>query len=304
MNRGLVLALFVLALVAALPKTSFCQSGDGFGAFGIKKFAFVTGPGSFFSPHEDIWVLDSLNSKPRRLAEGIAAVWSPDGKRIAYCAHEGWGTARVVLGQMQLVNADGTGHKQLTNLPGGACPTDWSLDGRMLAFAGPYQGFLLFGNDDAQPPTVLRGVPGKWSPDGSKLAFSKYRESAKSSGSIWVANGDGKNPRKVIDDNSEMVSLCWSPDGESILFSSRRENKKRSEIFRVKVDGTALEKVATDKNSSLVRPAISPNGKYLVVSAYGSGSDASILLMDLSNQSRTVLAHGIQAEASILWDQR
>ena len=302
MKKVTITLFVILGLGHAFAGSLFAQSDAGLGAFGIKKLAFVTGPGSFFSPHEDIWILDTLKSKPRRLAEGATAVWSPDGRKIAYCAHEGWGTARVVFGQMQLINADGTGHKQLTNLPGGACPIDWSLDGRMLAFAGPYQGFLLFANDDdAQSPTVLRGVPGKWSPDGSKLAFSKYRESAKLSGSIWVANGDGSNPKKVIDDNSEMIWLSWSPGGESIVFSSHRENKKQSEIFRVKVDGTGLEKIATDKKLSLVNPSISPNGKYLVVSAYGSTDDASILLMDLSNQSRKVLAHGIHAEATILW---
>ena len=136
------------------------------------------------------------------------------------------------------------------------------------------------------------------------MAETSNRESAESSGSIWVANGDGTNPKKVIDDNSEMIRLCWSPDGESILFSSRRENKKQSEIFRVKLDGTALQKVATDKKLSLVGPSMSPDGRYLVVTAYGNAPEASILLMDLSNQNRAVLAHGIQAEPSILWDKR
>jgi Tol biopolymer transport system component len=302
MKKGITAALFILALTSAFGKTSFAQGDAGFSAFGIRKFAFVTGPGSFVSPHEDIWILDSLKSKPRRLAEGIAAIWSPDGQRIAYCAHEGWGTKHIVLGQLQIINADGSGHTQLTNEPGGSCPIDWSPDGNRLASGA---GILTLDNSGARVASMLRGVGGKWSPDGSKLAFSKYRDSAQSSGSIWVANGDGTSPKKVIDDNSEMIWLCWSPDGNSILFSSHRENKKQSEIFRVKVDGTGIEKVATDKKLSLVKPSISPNGKYLVVTAYGSADDnATVMLMDLSTQSRTILAHGIHAEASILWDKR
>ena len=302
MKKRLTLAFFILGLVSLFAKTSFAQSDGGFSAFGIKKFAFVTGPGSFFSPHEDIWILDSVKSKPRRLAEGIAAVWSPDGKRLAYCAHEGWGTKHIVLGQLQLINADGSGHVQLTNIPGSACPVDWSADGKRISSTA---GVIILDSKGLGIADVLQGVQGLWSPDGSKLAFSKYRESAKSSGSIWVADSDGKNQRKVIDDNSEMVSLCWSADGGSILFSSVRENKKRSEIFRVNVDGTGLEKVATDKNLSRVNPSVSPNGKYLVLTAYGSADDnASVILMDLSSHSNTVLAHGIHAEAAILWDTR
>ena len=300
MNRGLVLALFVLALVAALPKTSFCQSNDGFGAFGIKKFAFVTGPGSFFAPHEDIWILDTLKSKPRRLAEGVTAVWSPDGQMIAYCAHEGWGTKHIVLGQMQVINADGSGHAQLTNIPGGACPVDWSAHGKRI---GSSAGVLLL-DKGLRVANVLHGAVGIWSPDETKLIFSKYRENRQSSGSIWVADADGANPRKVIEDNSEVISPCWSPDGESILFSSHRDNKDRSEIFRVKLDGTGLEKIAADEKWSLVNPAISPDGQYLVVTAYGGSVDSSIVLLDLSGHSRTVLARGVHAKASILWDKR
>jgi dipeptidyl aminopeptidase/acylaminoacyl peptidase len=300
MNKAIVLALFISGFIGALPQTSFAQSDDSFGAFGIKRLAYVTGPGSFFSPHEDLWIVDTPKSKPRRLAEGIVAVWSPDGQKIAYCAHEGWGTKHIVFGQVQLINADGSGHAQLTNIPGGACPVDWSADGKKIASTA---GALILDSKGLGVANVLPGVRGLWSPDGSKLAFSKYRESAESSGSIWVANGDGTNPKKVIDDNSEMIRLCWSPDGESILFSSRRENKKQSEILRVKLDGTALQKVATDKKLSLVGPSISPDGRYLVVAAYGNAPEASILLIDLSNQNRTVLAHGIQAEPSILWDK-
>ena len=301
MKNPIGITLFGLVLIGVLNTLASSQSDTGFEAFGIKKLAFETGPGSFFEPHEDIFVLDSLKSKPRRLATGISAVWSPDGQRIAYCAHVGWGTKHIVLGRMQLINADGSGHAELTNIPGGACPLEWLPDGKRITSSG---GTLVLDSDGLQVASVLKEAVGLPSPDGSKRAFFKYRESRQSSGSIWVTDTDGTNPRKVIDDNSEMIWLCWSPDGESILFSSHRESKKQSEIFRVKVDGTALEKIATDKKLSFVRPAISPNGKYLVVSAYGSGTDASILLMDLSNQSRTVLAHGIHATASILWDRR
>ena len=288
-------------LLAAMLGTGVCQNSDSFGSFGIKRFAFETGPGSFSSPHEDIFVLDSLKSKPRRLATGTNAVWSPDGQRLAYCEHEGWGTPHIVLGQMQLIDADGSDHRQLTKLPGGACPVGWSRDGQKIAF-GSAQSGILFLDKDGNVTNISPGSVGLWSPDGSKLAFWKYRESRNSSGSIWVANADGSNPRKVIDDNSEIEDLTWGPDGETLLFASEREHKGKSKIFRVKLDGSNLETVAEDKKLSFFSPVISPDNKSLVVGAFPSGSgDSTILLLDLTTHTRTVLAHGTHPH--IVWDK-
>ena len=292
----------ILILMGALG-TAAGQTGEGFGSFGIKRLAFEVGPGSIFAPHEDIFVLDSPKSKPRRLVTGTSAVWSPDGQRIAYCAHEGWGTPHIVLGQMQVINADGSGHKQLTNVQGGACPVNWSDDGKKIAFAGPTHGVLVLNQDGESVASTAPGPVGLWSPDGSKLVFWKYRESRQSSGSIWVVNADGTDPRKVIDDNSEVVGLSWCPDGESILFSSEREHKGKSEIFRVRLDGSNLETFATDKKLSFFSPVMSPDGKYLVVDAYpGSGSgESTILLLDSTTHSRTALAHGTHPH--IVWEK-
>jgi len=289
MDRAKVLSIIVL-VVTVCGNAALAQNGTGFEAFGIKKLAYQTGPGSWFAPHEDIFVLDSLKSKPRHLVTGTSAIWSPDGQRIAYCAHEGWGTKHITLGQMQLINADGSGHKQITNSPGGVCPFDWSSDGHKISSS---QGVLVLGSDGESVTSVLSGIHGQWSPDGKRLAFSKYRASIQSTGSIWVTNADGLDPKKVIDDNSEIVRICWSPDGESLLFSSHRDNPQRMEIFRVRLDGSHLETVATDKKLSFIVPLISPDGKYLVVGAQGGGPDeGTIIAIDLATQKRTVLAHG------------
>jgi Tol biopolymer transport system component len=244
MNVPRVSEIIVL-IVTGLGNVAFAQNGNGFDAFGINKIAYETGPGSWAAPHEDIFVLDSVQSKPRHLVSGIAAVWSPDGQKIAYCVHEGWGTKHVTLGQMHLINADGSGDKQLTNLTGGACPNAWSPDGQKISSS---HGVLVLGSDGESVTNVLPGIGGQWSPDGKKLVFSKYRESLQSTGSIWVANADGSDARKIIDDNSEVIRICWSPDGESLLFSSHRGNPKRMEIFRIRVDGSQLETIAIDKS--------------------------------------------------------
>jgi Tol biopolymer transport system component len=287
--HGLNVFSVTVLLVATMSDIALAQNGKGFDAFGVKKLAYETGPGNWSAPHEDIFVLDSLNSKPRHLASGISAVWSPDGQKIAYCVHEGWGTKHITLGQMHLINADGSGDKQLTNLAGGACPNAWSPDGQKISST---QGVLVLGSD-RESVSVQSGIRGLWSPDGKKLAFWKYRDNRQGTGSIWVANADGSDARKVIDDNSEVVRICWSSDGDSLLFSSHRGNSKRMEIFRIRLDGSHLETIATDKELSFHVPLISPDGKYLIVGARGGDNDVdSIIAIDLATQKRTSLAHG------------
>ena len=120
----------VLLVICSLLETAFCQSGAALQSFGIKKLLFEgNGPQGYIS------VLEPQYKKPKIVARGVMAVWSPDGQKIAYCTPEPFavmlkGSMQAVLGQMQLVNADGSGRKQLTDIPGGACPIDWSPTGR------------------------------------------------------------------------------------------------------------------------------------------------------------------------------
>lgn len=296
--KGQTFRVLLLAAVAVGAGNAVGKDSADLASFGIKKLAFETGPGSWYSPHEDIFVLDSLKSKPRHLANGLAATWSPDGERLAYCAHEGWGTKQIVLGQMQIINADGSGRKEVTNLQGGACPVDWSPDGRRIAVAGKVPGILVVDDTAAAPATnVSSGTVGVWSPNGAKIAF--WRSSA-----IWIANSDGLSATKVIDDNSAVVRLCWSPDGEQIIFSSHRENKARPEIFRLNLDGSKIEKIAADKKLGYAHPLISPDGKYLVLEAYEGTAEGSIVLLNLSSHDRTVLVRGAYLHLSgIVWDK-
>jgi TolB protein len=54
--------------------------------------------------------------------------WSPDGRRIAF-ASERDGNAEIYV-----VNADGTGQRNLTRDPGYEGDPAWSPDGRKIAF--------------------------------------------------------------------------------------------------------------------------------------------------------------------------
>ena len=295
----------LLLVTYILPVPAVCQTGAVLQSFGIKKLVFEAD-----SPQGYISVLDQQSKKPKLVARGAMAVWSPDGQKIAYCTPEPFavaikGTTQVILGQMKVMNADGSGTQQLTEVPGGACPIDWSPDGKRIAFtAGSGEhGFVVFAPGGNGVGSMVSGNAGRWSPDGSKMLFWKRLKDPKSSRPIWLVGGEGSDPRKVIDDSSLAVCPSWSSNGQSILFSSEREHKGKYEVFRVKLDGSGLETFATSSKYSLSCPLISPDGKYLVVDARKRDFDDSIIMvLDLTTRAETPIAHGRNPQ--IIWDRQ
>jgi Tol biopolymer transport system component len=113
-------------------------------------------------------------------------VWSPDDKQIAFSGTRGGIT------DLYIVNADGSGMRQLTNDQYGDLQPAWSPDGKKLAFA-----------TDRSPETNL-----------SILKISKWRIAVMDlqSGAIEVLpNQGGLN-----------LNPAWSPDGRQLAYISDR----------------------------------------------------------------------------------
>src|SRR4029078_4546613 len=77
-----------------------------------------------------------------------------------------------------------------------------------------------------------------WSPNGSKIAFSRsvspaYRQ-------IYIMNADGSNQIPLTSIESFSWAPAWSPDGTRIAFtrSSPATDSVYSEIYVMKADGS------------------------------------------------------------------
>jgi len=254
--------------------------------------------GNILDFRDDIFVMEYPTAKPRRVAAGMSPVLSPDGQKIAYCVRSGLGTRHIGIGQMHVVNVDGSSDKQIMNLEGGACPCDWSADGRLALVSN---GVIYVTNANGDYGTkITRGGTPRWSPDGKKLVFIRAGDAPKSDDAIWIIDADGANAQKIIEDNSQVLEAQWGPDKNSILFTSTREHKNRAEIFSVNLDGSNLHVFASDKHLSLFFPIASPDGSMLV--ADGIDSDEKIvLLLDVASRQKTVLAKGLHP--SVLWER-
>ncbi|MFA5882122.1 MAG: DPP IV N-terminal domain-containing protein, partial [Eubacteriales bacterium] len=132
--------------------------------------------------------------------------WSPDGTKIAFSSGIN-GTADIWV-----INVDGTGLTQITDLPGGEGEPAWSPDGEAIAFS--YASNLWVINADSsglQQLTFDGGANGiyyggpDWSPDGKLLAFSSNKNG---NPDIWTMEIELAPPPQVeITEPQDMISV-------------------------------------------------------------------------------------------------
>ena len=129
--------------------------------------------------------------------------------------------------EIYVMDADGSNQTNLTNsndLYEGS--PSWSPDGTKIVFRSAGRGyfggagqngdiFVMDANGSNQT-NLTNGVGSyhspSWSPDGSKIVFSKSSE-------IWVMGSDGSNQIQISPNGGTAGSPSWSPDGSKILFS-------------------------------------------------------------------------------------
>ena len=126
----------------------YVVNADGSGLRNLGRIAFVNnvstglpGPGAAGSKDDsEIYVMNADGSGTRRLTHNVGydgePAWSPDGRRIAF--HSKRRAVRGVVGgskgEIYVMNADGSGKRNLTRNPAQDGSPSWSPDGRRIAF--------------------------------------------------------------------------------------------------------------------------------------------------------------------------
>jgi TolB protein len=133
---------------------------------------------------------------------------------------------------------------------------------------GNYEIYTMgFGGDNVRRLTNTSWLVGDmdpaWSPDGRKIAFSRYRDNEKSD--IYIMNADGSNQRLITRERSipgppkEDKQPAFSPDGRRIVFQ-RGRGYQIYDIYKINVDGSNLTPVV--RSDRLEKDAAwSPNGR-------------------------------------------
>jgi len=172
-----------------------------------------------------IWVMNADGSQPRQLTDGaldVEPVFSPDGTQIAF--------GRIVgdspTGQLEaiyVINADGTGLREVVAARPALEHPDWSPDGHSITFNigpehpdAPGSGAILSVRTNGHglrvlhhPTDQLRFFKAVWSPDGRQMLAGCYDTEA---GIDRICTIPTSGKARVIVAGDERVNFpSWGP---------------------------------------------------------------------------------------------
>ncbi|MET0557671.1 MAG: hypothetical protein ABW065_03230 [Solirubrobacterales bacterium] len=179
--------------------------------------------GKLVGPSPDIWRLDSLYGKPRKLVESRAEeddpLFSPDGTEFTFLRE------RERSSSLWKARSDGSGVRRLVGNLLGPSAAQWSPDGGSIALSTFSRGdrrchLYLLGADGGRlqqivDEEILTNRPA-WTPDGNWITFSNYN------GEIRRVRPDGSGLQTLERmPDKEIRALRWSPDGTHLAYTAR-----------------------------------------------------------------------------------
>lgn len=105
-----------------------------------------------------------------------------------------------------------------------------------------------------------------WSSDASNLVFSKGQE-------IFIANGDGGDPRKLASLSGRLEGLRFSPDGHRLRFTVQDLKTDSHSLWELNRDGSGLHPLLPGWNESPQECCgnWTPDGKYFLFQSFQEG---------------------------------
>ncbi len=132
-----------------------------------------------------------------------------------------------------------------------------------------------------------------WSPDGTRLAFSKFI-SGDERVELFLANADGSDLKQLTTNGRNNYLPAWSPTGEIISYVSQGgPETDTAEIHTIRVDGTG-EMRLTDNDAFEYGTSWTSNGDKIVFGSVRNG-EWQIYTMDSDGNNQLPLpipAHG------------
>jgi len=87
---------------------------------------------------------------------------------------------------------------------------------------------------------------------------------------IWMMNTDGRNQRKLTNNDAVDWSPAWSPDGNQIAFITNRDGN--DEVYVMNTDGSNVRRLTQTPDASESFPAWSPDGIQISFDSDKSGN--------------------------------
>jgi TolB protein len=176
-----------------------------------------------------------------------------------------------------------------------------SPDGKHVVYIGPsikgpadglYVTDLDSGDTSRLPGTTKGDLNPLWSPDGSKIAFTRGPSSgligAPGSYRIMLMDADGSNLQQLTDDNDVNYAVTWMPDGEHLV--TNRPSQDGVDFYSMDVQtGESSLMFSNNYNGSV---AVSPDGKRLAFEKMLPLDKYGLFVSNLDGSHRIQLGDG------------
>lgn len=203
-----------------------------------------------------LYMKEFLSGKVRRVShrKGLnsGGSWLPDGKGLALTLSNG--------DNLDIFHVDTSGNtiKPLTNHWGINVSASFSPDGTKFAFvsdrSGTPQVYVKDVGGDREERITFQGNYNS-SPSWSRLNRIAFCGASDGKFDIFTVDPDGRNLRKLTDDQGNNEDPCWSMDGRYIIFSSSREGGNH--LYMMNANGQNQRRI-TFMNGQQTSPSWSP----------------------------------------------
>jgi Tol biopolymer transport system component len=236
----------------------------------------------------DVWSMRPDGSSPVNLTADSAAAdwmpsWRPDGRKLAFMSNRVTPTNPGPDPDYEIfvMNADGSGVRQLTaNALDDETPS-WSPDGHKLVFQRDFNPIaeqvdydLFTMHADGTHQRNLTSSPGvneqeaDWSPNDRRIAFASDRDG---DFELYTMRPDGSRVRQLTNNQGpDDRNPAWSPDGRRIAFDSNRDGPE-GEIYTMRAHGSGQTRLTFDQAGSYL-PAWSPDGRLIAFTSFRDGN--------------------------------
>jgi len=223
-----------------------------------------------------VWRVPLPGGPPRRVGDLFAdgAVWSPDGRTIAY-TNEGDQS-------LNLADGDGGNLRKLATFPGVPIKPRWSPDGKLLRLSvmDPKGAGISLWQSDASGRNVTRVLPGwgsatrawagRWTHDGRYFLFTGLQSGKRN---VWalrdkrdIFHRDGTQPVQLTDGILDFHLPTPSSDGKTIYAVGTQQHGQlmrynaSSRQYEPYLDGISADQLDFSRDGKWVAYVAYPEG--------------------------------------------